>query len=443
MSFIKAVRMDPDPTDRPIPAQVNGTTWQATGYATAALNAELANIAAATDGSRNDTLNRAAFNMAQLIAGGQISAEQVQDALVSAARAIGLGEREIAGTIRSGFAKGQMRARTPTPAPFTAPLPTLNGAGPSTAVDNPGDGYGTVDWAAVWADQTDMEWILEPLLPAGRLVALYSPPKVGKSLLMLELAIAIAAGKDALGSPTRATKVLYLDFENDPQTDIKARLIAMGHGLEDVQRLAYMSYPACPPLDTPQGGAWLYGAAKHHGASLVVIDTISRCISGEENDNNTWLNLYKHTGLHLKRDGIAMLRLDHSGKDESKGQRGGSAKGGDVDAVWRMTEIVKGTTYRLECEMQRIHIQENALTLTRTENPLGHQVTTAHLSDLKREAILRILDDAGLPKDAGRDLCSRAVRAAGIRVRTDTLSTIIKTRRGGAEDWAPPVPETP
>ena len=38
-----------------------------------------------------------------------------------------------------------------------------------------------------------------------------------------------------------------------------------------------------------------------------------------------------------------MVRLDHTGKDQTKGQRGGSAKYGDVDAVWKLTEVVKGS----------------------------------------------------------------------------------------------------
>ena len=61
-------------------------------------------------------------------------------------------------------------------------------------------------------------------------------------------------------------------------------------------------------------------------------------MGGEENDNDTWLNLYKHTGLALKQAQVAMIRLDHTGKDETKGQRGGSAKAGDVDAIWKLTE---------------------------------------------------------------------------------------------------------
>jgi KaiC/GvpD/RAD55 family RecA-like ATPase len=430
MSFIKAVRMDPDPTDRPIPAQVNGTTWAATGYATAALNAELANIAAATDGSRNDTLNRAAFNMAQLIAGGQIPADTVQDALVSAARAIGLGEREIAGTIRSGFAKGQNRARTATPAtPTVPPLTVLGVAGPQ-AVEGPVDTTPRlIDWAVLWADEGRQEWLLEPLLPAGRLVSIYSAPGVGKSLLALQIAAAISHGTDILGTHTHQVPVLYLDYEN-VDLDVRDRLQDMELTPNDLQNLHYWSFPDLPPLDTPMGGMMLLTAAQEVKAGLVVIDTLSRCVQGEENEASTMLNLYRCTLMPLKAAGITVLRLDHTGKDESKGQRGTSAKSGDVDLVWRYTEIIPDQTYLLTNEKHRIRITEKRLNIHRTEGPTTHVVDTRTITAAKHDAILQALDDAGLPTNAGRDRARAVLTAAGIGCRNETLAAILRQRQG-------------
>jgi RecA-family ATPase len=74
-----------------------------------------------------------------------------------------------------------------------------------------------LDWHDCGPAKTTEEWIIEPILPARRLVALYSAPKVGKSLLMLELAVGIARGSRVLGAvPDRPRRVLYVDFENDP-----------------------------------------------------------------------------------------------------------------------------------------------------------------------------------------------------------------------------------
>lgn len=61
---------------------------------------------------------------------------------------------------------------------------------------------------------------------------------------------------------------------------------------------------------------------------MVVIDTISRAVGGEENDNDTWLNFYQYTGLRLKQAKVSVIRLDHTGKDLTEGERGGSAKAG-------------------------------------------------------------------------------------------------------------------
>jgi RecA-family ATPase len=92
-------------------------------------------------------------------------------------------------------------------------------------------------------------------------------------------------------------------------------------------------------LNSAQGGAELIAAVNAYGSEVVVIDTVSRAIDGEENSNDTWLAFYLHTGLQLKQLGVSMIRLDHSGKDESKGMRGGSAKAGDVDAFWLLTRL--------------------------------------------------------------------------------------------------------
>jgi hypothetical protein len=233
-----------------------------------------------------------------------------------------------------------------------------------------------LDWHALWADETEEEWIIEPLLPARRLVALYSAPKVGKSLLLLEVAAAVAAGnRECLGvqlGPGRV--VLYIDFENDPKADVRERLTAMGYGPDNLGNLRYLSFPTLAGLDSPRGADELMAAVHYHGAEVVVIDTVSRAIDGEENENDTWLSFYRNTGLRMKQAQVALIRLDHAGKDETKGQRGGSAKAGDVDAVWRMSKIAD-TTLKLECEMNRMPVVEKVLTLHREETPdLRHRV---------------------------------------------------------------------
>jgi hypothetical protein len=86
-------------------------------YAQAALQREAARVRAAAPGSCNDTLNRAAFNLGQLVAAGLLNADQVHQVLLAAglaAPATGHTDRErkATATITSGLRGGAAKPRT-------------------------------------------------------------------------------------------------------------------------------------------------------------------------------------------------------------------------------------------------------------------------------------------------------------------------------------------
>ncbi|WP_229071937.1 bifunctional DNA primase/polymerase [Actinoplanes sp. DH11] len=76
-------------------------------YAEAALDAEADRVARAPVGTRNDTLNRAAFALGRFVGAGLLDAAAVRHELTAAARHAGLGHAEIRGTLRSGLTAGQ------------------------------------------------------------------------------------------------------------------------------------------------------------------------------------------------------------------------------------------------------------------------------------------------------------------------------------------------
>ena len=271
-----------------------------------------------------------------------------------------------------------------------------------------------LDWHSLWEQEDEEEWLLYPLIPARRLIALFSAAKVGKSLLMLEIAAALSTGKKVLGhDPGRRVRVLYVDFENDPRGDVRTRLQDMGYGPADLDRLDYLSFPSLPYLDSEMGAASLLAAVEAYGPELVVIDTISRAVKGEENDNDTWLNLYKHTGLTLKKAKVAMIRLDHTGKDETKGQRGGSAKSGDVDAIWKLSTEVKDERYLLTCLDARFSLDDKELTLLRHDWPLHHTLQDSKPVDGREAKILHVIDLANrdsVPAEGRDKLMAWAVK---------------------------------
>jgi hypothetical protein len=103
-----------DPEPAPSPAEgTSPVRGNATAYAAAALRGELDRVLAAQPGSRNHTLNAAAFALGQLTAAGLLPRQLAEDALRLAGQAIGLSARECAATIRSGLDSGERSPRQP------------------------------------------------------------------------------------------------------------------------------------------------------------------------------------------------------------------------------------------------------------------------------------------------------------------------------------------
>jgi hypothetical protein len=143
------------------------------------------------------------------------------------------------------------------------------------------------------------------------------------------------------------------------------------------------------------------------------------------------LGFYRNTGVRLKAAGVATIRLDHTGKDHTKGMRGGSAKYGDVDAVWAMTRLTD-TTFHLECTANRLPITEKELTITRHPEPLHHTVNTGGRRaalDAKRLDLQRALDELFGPgvKPTFREAAA-ALREVGHSCSNEFLSEVIHER---------------
>ncbi|MBT2224447.1 bifunctional DNA primase/polymerase [Nonomuraea sp. NEAU-A123] len=84
---------------------------RAAGYAMTALRGEVEYVLAAVPGTRNDTLNAAAFALGQLTGSGLLPRQLAAECLQAAAEAIGLSAGEALGTIRSGLDSGLRHPR--------------------------------------------------------------------------------------------------------------------------------------------------------------------------------------------------------------------------------------------------------------------------------------------------------------------------------------------
>lgn len=197
-----------------------------------------------------------------------------------------------------------------------------------------------LDWSAfLTREQGPVDFLAGRLMVRGQQIALVGAGKAGKSLFAVEWAWRIAAGLEFLGDHARPPlRVLYVDQEN-PEDDIQERLLSFGATAETLQNLTYLSFPAFRPLNTEAGSADLLAAVDEYRPAVLIFDTISRMVKGKENEADPWLDLYRLTLMPLKARKVSSIRLDHFGKDVTRGGRGNSAKTQDVDAVWELVPV--------------------------------------------------------------------------------------------------------
>lgn len=98
----------PPPSSMPGSARNDAGSW-----ARAALAGELGRVRGSRPGSRNHTLNRAAFALGQLVGGGHLSDDQVRCALIDAGLRCGLKQHEVTATVASGLQAGRQSPRHP------------------------------------------------------------------------------------------------------------------------------------------------------------------------------------------------------------------------------------------------------------------------------------------------------------------------------------------
>ena len=110
---LRACGLGPKPFDE-IPKERAGDG--STGYGLTALRDECSRLAAAVPGTRNDTLNRAAFRMGQLVAIKQLAEAAARQGLLEAALACGLaaedGKDAVLKTLESGLSAGLQKPRS-------------------------------------------------------------------------------------------------------------------------------------------------------------------------------------------------------------------------------------------------------------------------------------------------------------------------------------------
>lgn len=180
-------------------------------------------------------------------------------------------------------------------------------------------------------------------LYAGETAMLWAAPGVGKSMMALSVALAVAGGGEFLGMVApQARKVLFVDGEMTAQR-IKQRLgflepgiggdfKATGENLLWFARKDQKPGTVFPDIADADGRKALLAVARLHQPALVILDNFQSLASVEDENVTTAFNETEHLMMELQRLGAATLMVHHANKNGS-GYRGTSKMGGVFDSV--------------------------------------------------------------------------------------------------------------
>ncbi len=170
-------------------------------------------------------------------------------------------------------------------------------------------------WAAaeiLKAEFPEPKWAIPEIVPAG-LVVLAGRPKLGKSWLALQMAVAVGSGGIVLGKRVAAGKVLYLAYE-DSARRIQSRLQKQ-RATTDITVDFHFDFGE---LVGGSGVGRLIDEITANDYSLVVIDTISRALGKTDQQNagemNAIFGILQQIAISKN---LAVVLVDHHRKSAS------------------------------------------------------------------------------------------------------------------------------
>jgi hypothetical protein len=194
-----------------------------------------------------------------------------------------------------------------------------------------------VDFTELMALQMpEREYVISPILQKQSLAMIHAPRGIGKTYVALSIALAVATGGAFLRwNAPEPRRVLYLDGEMPAEfMQIRLRSMTSGMGGAPADGFFRLLNPdllggPMPDISSEEGQATIEPYLT--GVELVVLDNLSTlCRSTRENEGDSWGPVQSWL-LELRRRGIAVLVVHHSGKNGS--QRGTSRREDVLDTV--------------------------------------------------------------------------------------------------------------
>jgi hypothetical protein len=186
------------------------------------------------------------------------------------------------------------------------------------ATNNPGTIEDITASSLMKMEFPEPKWMIPSIIPEG-LSILCGKPKIGKSILSLNLAVAVAIGGMALGKiQVEKSGVYYLALE-DSHRRLKERFKAvLQNGKSPENLIVNTSISSIQDGGIEQLDIWLN---QHKDVGFVIIDTYARIKGKKSNNTDIYLEDYNEL-VKIKEvadsHNIGLLLIHHTRKEESE-----------------------------------------------------------------------------------------------------------------------------
>lgn len=175
---------------------------------------------------------------------------------------------------------------------------------------------------------TNMQWLIDGLIPAEAFGVVFGEPGGGKSFSVLDMACSVSSGRPWQGLDTGDEGVVvYISAEGGNGMRIRKRAWEQVNQGAPLMRVLPITTIMDDPKDAGELGQVLreYRKRVHQPIKMIVIDTLNRSMAGNENDNSEMADFIRGCERIQADHDCGVIVVHHSGKDADKGARGASA----------------------------------------------------------------------------------------------------------------------
>jgi RecA-family ATPase len=206
-------------------------------------------------------------------------------------------------------------------------------------------------------------YLIDRFIPCPGRVLLVGPPKEGKSYLGLQIGLAVAKGEPFMGRPSKASKVLYLQYDTPHMLwlDRVKQLRKAGVKFHDnfVMLDPMEAKSSIDVRKSPKDIEYLSSVVETVKPKLVIIDTLRKCFSGDENSSDIGAEVFNTLNVIFKDQAVVYIHHTHK-LSPPPGQkiqarikpvdavRGTSFFAGEVDAVYLLYASKLSTDVRFD-----------------------------------------------------------------------------------------------